>query len=176
MILKIPNISHLLVNIINLTLQNNSLQRMKKSMTESFNTKNRFEIKHEGYISKISENAITVSLKGNINCEGCKAKAACGVSESNDKEIEVFETNQTFNLNESVQIILEKGLGLKAVFFAYVLPFILLIITLFVASNFLKEWVAGLLSLSMLIPYYLLLYFTKDSFQKMFKISILKNY
>ena len=149
---------------------------MERPATESLSVKNRFEIKHEGYISKISVSMITVSLKGNINCEGCKAKAACGVSDTNEKQIEVFETNHTFKLNEPVQLVLEKGLGLKAVFFAYFLPFILLIFTLFITSNFLKEWIAGLISLSILIPYYLLLYFTKDSFQKAFNISILKNH
>ena len=148
---------------------------MEKPHTESVNSLGRFDINHKGIISKISEGVLTISLKGTINCEGCKAKAACGVSDSKDKEIDVFETNQAFNLNEHVQIVLEKGLGLKAVLFAYVLPFILLIFTLFIASNFLKEWVAGLLSLSILIPYYLLLYFTKDSFQKAFKISIYKT-
>lgn len=143
---------------------------MRNPITENFG------ISHDGVISTISERKLTVSLKGNINCEGCKAKAACGVSDTNDKQIEVFETNHNFKLNEPVQLVLEKGLGLKAVFFAYILPFILLIFTLFITSNFLKEWIAGLISLAMLIPYYLLLYFTKDSFQKAFKISILKNH
>ena len=148
---------------------------MENTHTESFNSLGSFDINHKGIVSKISEGVLTVSLKGNINCEGCKAKAACGVSDSKDKEIDVFETDQAFKLNESVQIVLEKGLGLKAVFFAYVLPFILLIFTLFIASNFLEEWIAGLLSLSILIPYYLLLYFMKDSFQKVFKLSIHKT-
>ena len=149
---------------------------MENLQTESFNSIGKFEIKHAGFISKISYGVLTVSLKGNINCEGCKAKAACGISESNNKELEIFEIDQVFNLNECVQVVLEKGLGLKAVFFAYVLPFILLIFTLFITSNFLKEWLAGLVSLSILIPYYMLLYLTKDYFQKAFKISILKNH
>jgi len=148
---------------------------MENLPTENFNSISRFDIKHEGLISKISDGVLTVSLKGNINCEGCKAKAVCGVSDSKDKEIEVFKTNHSFIINESVQLVLKKNLGLKAVFFAYVIPFILLVFTLFVASNFLKEWIAGLVSLFILIPYYLLLYFSKDSFQKVFIISILKN-
>lgn len=149
---------------------------MESLHLENFNSISRFDIKHEGLISKISDEVLTVSLKGNINCEGCKAKAVCGISDSKDKEIEVFKTNHSFIINESVQLVLKKDLGLKAVFFAYLLPFILLIFTLFIASNFLKEWISGLVSLSILIPYYLLLYFTKDSFQKAFKISILKNH
>ena len=65
---------------------------MKKS-----NSNNNLEIsepavRHEGIVTKISQETITISLKGNINCEGCKAKSACGVSESNDKEIEVVKS------------------------------------------------------------------------------------
>ena len=84
-------------------------------------------VRHEGIVSKISNDTITISLKGNINCEGCKAKSACGVSESNDKEIEVDNTSNTLQLNENVEVVLQKDLGLKAVFWAYVFPFILMI-------------------------------------------------
>lgn len=132
-------------------------------------------VKHEGSIRNISDGIVTVALKGNINCEACNAKAACGVSESNDKEIEVDMTDQTFHINENVEVILEKQLGLKAVFWAYVFPFILVLTVLIVASSFVKEWVAGLLSLFILAPYYLALYALQNSFKKAFKINILKN-
>jgi positive regulator of sigma E activity len=132
---------------------------------------------HQGIISKISENVVTVSLKGNVNCEGCKAQSACGVSDSNDKEIEIFNSNQTYKsykLHETVDVVLRKELGLKAVFWAYVFPFILLFVVLIFTSLFLKEWIAGLLSIAILIPYYFVLYLMKDTFQKAFQVSILK--
>jgi len=132
-------------------------------------------IKHEGYISNIENNLLTVSLKGNINCEGCKAQSACGVSESNDKEIEIIDNIQGFKLNDTVDVVLEKSLGLKAVFWAYVFPFILIILTLIITTKFLKEWIAGLVSLFILIPYYFMLFVLKDTFQKAFRISIFKN-
>ena len=132
------------------------------------------EITHQGVISKISKNKITVALKGNVNCEGCKAQSACGVSDSNDKEIEVFNTMQSFQLNETVDVLLKRELGLKAVFWAYVFPFILMMIVLVSTSFFVKEWIAGLLSLFILLPYYLMLYVLKGTFQKAFQVSILK--
>lgn len=147
---------------------------MEKLDLESYKGGNKNEIKHEGYISKITNQVITVSLKGNVNCEGCKAQSACGVSESNDKEIEILNTNQSFKLSDPVNVVLEKSLGLKAVFWAYVFPFILMMLTLIITSNFLKEWIAGLVSLFVLIPYYFVLYKMKSSFQKAFQISILK--
>jgi len=140
---------------------------------DSYKSKNN-NIKHEGIISKISKNTITISLKGNVNCEGCKAQSACGVSDSNDKEIEVLNEKQSFRLNEMVAVVLKKELGLKAVFWAYIFPFVLMFIVLVITSLFLKEWVAGLVSLAVLIPYYFMLFALKDIFQKAFQVSILK--
>jgi sigma-E factor negative regulatory protein RseC len=131
-------------------------------------------IKHEGIVSKINGSGYIISLKGDVNCEGCKAKSACGVSESNDKEIEVFESDQTFCLNEPVTVSLKKELGLKAVFWAYVFPFILIMATLVISSNFFTEWLAGILSLLVLGPYYLMLFVFNNLFKKAFKVSILK--
>ena len=148
---------------------------MEKLDFKNHKTFSKEGIKHEGYISNIENNLLTVSLKGNINCEGCKAQSACGVSESNDKEIEIIDNIQGFKLNDTVDVVLEKSLGLKAVFWAYVFPFILIILTLIITTKFLKEWIAGLVSLFILIPYYFLLFVLKDTFQKAFRISIFKN-
>lgn len=147
---------------------------MTKLDLDSYKTQQVNLLKHEGIVSKISENVVTISLKGNINCEGCKAQSACGVSDSNDKEIEIFNTTQNFRINEPVEVVLKRELGLKAVFWAYVFPFILLFVVLIVTSFFFIEWIAGLLSLSVLMPYYLMLYILKDTFQKTFQVSILK--
>lgn len=138
------------------------------------NTSSQF-ITHEGVISKISRNSVTVALKGNINCEGCKAKAACGVSESNDKEIEVYDTNSNLKLNEPVEVQMKKQLGLKAVFWAYFFPFLLLVSVLFIGSMFINEGLAGLLAILVLIPYYFILYVMKNYFKKAYSLSILKT-
>ncbi|MCF6181731.1 SoxR reducing system RseC family protein [Lutibacter sp.] len=132
-------------------------------------------VKHEGIISKISKSAVTVTLLESTNCETCNAKGACGASESNIKEIEIIDTNDSHKLNEIVNVILKKELGLKAVFWAYVFPFILMLFTLILALLFLKEWIAGLLSILVLIPYYFVIYLMKKPLEKIFKISILKN-
>ncbi|NLP58865.1 SoxR reducing system RseC family protein [Lutibacter sp. B1] len=147
---------------------------MEKIDLESYRANNKGMLTHAGVVSKISKNNITVSLLGDIHCEACNAKGACGVSDSDSKEIDIVSSEESFKLNESVEVVLKKELGLKAVFWAYVFPFILLLLTLIIASLFFKEWIAGLLSLFVLVPYYLMLYVLKDSFKKAFKISILK--
>ena len=133
-------------------------------------------VKHEGIVSRVSKNSITVSLKGNLHCEACNAKSACGVSDSDSKEIEIHTPAESLKVNESVQVFLKKGLGLKAVFWAYVFPFILLFAVLLIASTLYPEWLAGLLAIGVLIPYYLLLYVLKNSFKSAFKVSVSKLY
>tara|TARA_R110002050_G_scaffold94765_2_gene197236 strand:- start:93244 stop:93672 length:429 start_codon:yes stop_codon:yes gene_type:complete len=129
---------------------------------------------HAGVVSKIGDESVVVSLEQNIHCESCRAKAACGISESNTKEIEIVNPDDSFKINEHVHVVLKKALGFKAVFWAYVFPFILMFFTLIIASVYLKEWMAGILSLFILIPYYLTLYFLKSTLKSAFKISILK--
>lgn len=137
--------------------------------------KNKDTFVHAGIISKINSDSVIVTLEQNIHCESCHAKGSCGVSESSAKEIEVPNSSDVFKINEHVNVILKKALGLKAVFWAYVFPFILMFSTLIIASNFLKEWLAGLLSLFILIPYYLMLYSLKTRLKSSFKMSILKT-
>jgi len=131
-------------------------------------------VRHEGIVSKVSDDSITVSLNGNLHCEACNAKSACGVSESGSKEIEIPMDAESLKLNESVEVFLKKDLGLKAVFWAYVFPFVLLFAVLLLASAFYQEWIAGLLALGVLVPYYLIIYALKDSFQNSFKVSVSK--
>ncbi|MGB5700467.1 SoxR reducing system RseC family protein [Muriicola sp.] len=129
---------------------------------------------HSGVVSHIDGKSVIVSLDKNVHCESCSAKGACGVSDSASKEVEIFDSNGTFKLNDPVQVTLKKNLGQKAVFWAYIFPFILMISALLTASFFVAEWMAGLLSLFVLIPYYATLYAQKNYFQKTFRISILR--
>ena len=142
--------------------------------TNSVQLKDENLVRHEGIVSKVSKDSITVSLMGNLHCEACHAKSACGVSDSDSKEIEIPAPSQSLELNENVEVFLKKDLGLKAVFWAYVFPFILLFAVLLVASSFYQEWIAGLMAIGVLIPYYLLLYVLKNSFKNAFQVSVSK--
>jgi sigma-E factor negative regulatory protein RseC len=137
-------------------------------------TRDEILVRHEGIVTKVSNDSITVSLKGNLHCDACNARSACGISDSGSKEIEINTPAQSLELNENVEVFLKKNLGLKAVFWAYVFPFILLFATLLIASSVYQEWIAGLLAVGVLIPYYLLLYALKNSFKNEFKVSVSK--
>ena len=91
-------------------------------------------------------------------------KMVCGSAESDDKVVEVLNTNPNLQLHDSVNVLMRKDLGLKAVFWAYVFPFILLMTVLVTASFFVTEWLAGVFSILVLPPYYLLLYSLKEKY------------
>lgn len=129
---------------------------------------------HLGTVSRVSGSSVIVSLAQNVHCESCRAKSACGISESKTKEIEVSNLQDTFELNENVQVILKKKSGMKAVFWAYLFPFILLITVLLTTSLFLTEWQAGFLAIAVLAPYYFVLHRLDAFFQKKLKVAIEK--
>jgi len=136
--------------------------------------KNKNTFVHAGFISKINSDSVVVTLEPNIQCEACHVKGTCGVSDTSTKQVEVPISNNVYRINQQVDVILKKALGLKAVFWAYVFPFILMFSTLILASFFVEEWIAGLMSLLIIMPYYLVLYLLKSTLKSAFKVSILK--
>lgn len=133
------------------------------------------QISHEGIITAIHNNRMEVSLIGNIHCESCNAKNACGVSDTSSKTVEVFRKQDSFSINEKVVVAMREGLGLKAVLWAYIVPFVLLMATLIFTLSFFNEGVAGILAISILVPYYTILYFSKNAFRRAFSISVYKT-
>jgi len=138
------------------------------------NTNYKEGISHPGVVSKISKDRVEISILGNVHCDACNAKSACGVSATETKIVEVANVDNSLVMNQQVEIVLQNSLGLKAVFYGYILPFLLLFVVLFTSSLFIKEWQAGLLALFVLIPYYFILYFNEKSLKKTFSISVLK--
>ncbi|MBT8280862.1 MAG: SoxR reducing system RseC family protein [Muriicola sp.] len=132
------------------------------------------EFVHSGVVSKIQEKSILVSLDKNIQCDSCSVKGVCGVSDLSTKIIEIPNTEKSFQIDENVTVTLKRSLGQKAVFWAYLFPFILMLGTLIIASAIFAEWIAGLLSLLILVPYYTVVYSLRDYFQKTFRISVMR--
>ena len=130
--------------------------------------------RHPGVVSRIEGDSVVVSLDKNIHCESCRAKGACGISDASNKEVEICNPGASYSLREPVEVILKKDLGQKAVFWAYVFPFLLMLLTLLTTSFFVSEWAAGLLSLTVLIPYYAMVYAGKRYFKSAFMVSIEK--
>ena len=80
---------------------------------------------------------------------------------------------QTFRVGEQVMVIGETSMGMMAVTLAFVFPFILLILSLFIFMAVIgDELYASLLSLAVLVPYYCLLWLNKTRLKQTFSFTI----
>ncbi|MBP5407501.1 SoxR reducing system RseC family protein [bacterium] len=124
-------------------------------------------VSHEGMVIKVDEGKVSVRIEVKSACSACRAKSMCSVSELSEKVIEAIPA-ESVSVGDSVVVEMEERFGLKAVFYVFFIPFVLMASTLFVSSNFVAESLAALFSLLILVPYYFLLALLKSYFAKRF--------
>jgi sigma-E factor negative regulatory protein RseC len=130
-------------------------------------------ISHKGIVESILGDTVTVNITSVSACSSCHAKGACSASDMQTKLIEANRGEKQMNIGDLVTVTGKESMGFKALFLGYVLPFLLVLFTLITCTFLsLKETTAGLLSLLVLIPYYALLYLTKDHIKKSFIFEI----
>ncbi|MBQ4437723.1 SoxR reducing system RseC family protein [bacterium] len=124
-------------------------------------------VSHEGTVINVADGKVSVKIEVKSACSACHARNMCSVSELSEKVIEA-QPAESVSVGDSVVVEMEEKFGLKAVFYVFFIPFILMASTLFVSANFVSEALAALFSLLILAPYYLLLAFLKPYFAKQF--------
>ena len=124
-------------------------------------------VSHEGTVINVTDGKVSVKIEVKSACSACHAKSMCSVSELSEKVIEALPA-ESLSVGDSVVVEMEEKFGLKAVFYVFFIPFVLMASTLFVSSNFVAESFAALFSLLILVPYYLLLALLKPYFAKQF--------
>ncbi|RNC64085.1 SoxR reducing system RseC family protein [Proteiniphilum sp. X52] len=133
-------------------------------------------IEHEGIIEKINDNQVTVRILQQSACSACHAKGACMAADSKEKLVEVVDFSGRFHQNERVIIEGKESMGHKAVFWAFVLPLIILILALILTLslwNF-NETEGAITAMVALIPYYLILYLLRKKMANSFQFNIRK--
>lgn len=132
-------------------------------------------ILHEGIIKRIEEGKIIAGIISQSACATCHAKGACTASDIEEKEIEITSWEGHFSQGEKVVIVANESQGFKALFYAYILPLILLLISLIALTDILEsEGIAALISLSLLVPYYTGLYLLRNRLKKTLNFTIRK--
>jgi sigma-E factor negative regulatory protein RseC len=129
---------------------------------------------HPGIIEGIDGERVSVRILSQSACSSCHAKGACTVADFEEKIIET-EIDQTvkWKPGDEVMVSMEESLGRKAVLLGYVLPLLVLLISIIVFLSLLKhEGLAALLSILMLVPYYMVLFFFRKRLQKEFRFRI----
>jgi sigma-E factor negative regulatory protein RseC len=82
----------------------------------------------------------------------------------------------SFMTGQSVTVVCAETLGFKAIVFAFGLPLLLLLAALITGMSATgSEKVAAIASVSVLVPYYLILFLLRDRFKKDFQFRIIQN-
>lgn len=131
-------------------------------------------IEHQGVVTEVTGHKLLVNLINTSSCSSCHVKGFCNVSDVDNKTVEIIQTsNEHVKKGDKVIVNYEKSLGPLALFLGYLVPFLLvigvLVITLAITSN---EAFSGILSLLILIPYYVLLYFFRNELKAKFTFTI----
>jgi len=92
-----------------------------------------------------------------------------------EKFIDVNTMGKTYAENDKVTIIGTESMGFKALFYGYMLPFLILLFTVIILTLLeVAELTVGLIGLSTLIPYYIGLKYFHKKIEKQFSFY-LKN-
>lgn len=109
-------------------------------------------------------------------CSECHAHSVCTAADKADKVIEAKIVGENdFEVGEDVLVIGHKSIGLQAVLIAYVLPFALVIGTLFTARLFTtNELLVGTAGMAVLVPYFAVIRAMRHKLQSRFQFYISK--
>jgi len=134
-------------------------------------------IEHSGIINKIDNYSIHVLIEQESACSECHASGVCNAADKENKIIEVERCDQQLQVGDKVILFGKQSIGLVAVLLAFVIPFVLILITLIILrATGTNESLSGGISLAILIPYYSILSIFNKKLKTKFKFEIKKEY
>ena len=131
-------------------------------------------VEHTGYVESFNSDRVKVRILSESACASCHAKGACTAADMKEKVIDV-STYGVDHLAVGQQVVIrgQKSLGLKASLIAYIFPFILVFITLFTVHGITQsEGIAGVVSLAVLVPYFIGVKLYSPKLEKTFVFTI----
>ena len=130
-------------------------------------------IAKSGIVHQVEGQKVIVKINSVSACAACHAKGMCTSSDTSEKFIEVALADAgNVKPGEMVNVNVAYSAGNVALFYGYVLPFLLVFVSLIVTINFVSEVYAGLISLGILVPYYAVLYVLRNKMGKRFRFTI----
>lgn len=133
-------------------------------------------IEHWGRVEELTPKEVIVSIISQSACASCHAKGVCSASDIEEKRITVRRVNnESYSIGETVKVSLKQSMGYKALLLGYLLPLVVLLVSLFTLSGLgFSEAESGLYSLLLLLPYYGIIYLFRNRISREFNFEIAK--
>jgi len=133
-------------------------------------------IEQKGVVKDISNGLVKVNITSFSACANCHSKQACGLFDQVEKEIDIPKIEaMDLEVGDGVRVIMKRTMGWKAALLGYFFPFMLVLTTLLILHSLkLNELLVGLGSLMVLIPYFTVLYLSRERLRNTFSFTIRK--
>ena len=130
----------------------------------------------QAVVKEVQDTYIIAEIVVQSACAACHAKGACGVSERKQEKLKIDLPNPgIFTVGEVVSVEMKQNLGMKAVVIAYLFPFIILALGLFVTYALTKQELISVgVSFGLTAIYYFIISKLKDKFEKEFVFTVKK--
>jgi len=131
-------------------------------------------ISHLGIVENINDDHIQVKIIQTSACSSCSAKNHCYSADNKEKIIDIYESGSSYKIGEKVEVIGETSMGFTAVTLAYIIPFVILILSLFLAMYLThnNDLVSVLVAFGAMAVYYIILAFNRDKVKKNFSFKL----
>ncbi len=130
---------------------------------------------HKGKVVQLNGVNVSVMIESQSACAACHAKGMCTLSDKEDKIIDIkVSTDRAANLSvgDEVMVAVSQQRGMQAVLLAYILPAIVVVVSLVAWLKVVPEPWAIVLALVVLALYYMLLYLFRNKLNSKFVMSI----
>ena len=133
-------------------------------------------IKRKAKIKDIINNKAIVEIESFSACENCALLSSCGSEKCKGYTVEVIVLPEdNFQKGEFVNIEISQRQAFLAVFLSYIMPLILVILTLSISMLITKNEIkSGIYSIIILIPYYLWLFLNRKRIATKFRFNVSK--
>ena len=132
-------------------------------------------VEHSGIIHSIEGKNIQVQIIQESACSACHAKGVCTAADMKDKYIDVESDDASLKVGDAVTIYGQTSMGMFAVLLAFVIPFMLILLVLFILKHYgISETLSGTIALASLIPYFGILSVFNSKLKTKLKFQIKK--
>jgi len=135
------------------------------------------EISHSGKILEVTPSQVLVQIEAMSACASCHASGLCGMSESEQKIVSVPATlKDSFLPGQEVDVVLKASMGHKAVWLAYCIPLVVLLVVMFTAlKTGASELAAAGLGLLATAVYYFVIWLLRERLRTEYNFIIRKR-
>lgn len=132
------------------------------------------KIKHAGVVDGVEGECVRVRILQSSACSACKVAAHCNASETKEKIIDVMDADAShYQKGDQVMVVADTAVGFRAGLYGYLLPLILMVVTLVgVLAATHSEGLAALSALGILMPYYVLLFLMRNKLRNRLSFTL----